>query len=222
MRYVRNLILLLICFISYQGFSQNSIEEGTYLSEDKLTVITILAKNEVSYIEYNQHSPYSDSLKNLPKNQFCGTKFYEILTSGFGKYSIKNSSLNIKFETNVKSLDSSNIKTLSGYKERDSIVLKFRINSYPENNLENSVYGVHINSDKNRINLNTNFENQVELKLPKSKTEINFLINDHYELKVKPEKSLVIDLNFNLYKTMITESLKDKVVDFSSFKKVSR
>tara|TARA_R100000655_G_scaffold106517_1_gene155931 strand:+ start:499 stop:1146 length:648 start_codon:yes stop_codon:yes gene_type:complete len=215
-------MLLLIFLISFQGFSQNSIEDGTYLSEDKLTVITILAKNEISYIEYNQHSPYSDNLQKLPKNQFCGTKFYEIMTSGFGEYSLNNGSLKINFETNVKSLDSSNITTLSGYKDRDSIMLKFRINNYPENNLENSVYGVDISSDNNKINLNTNFENEVELKFPKSKTEINFLINDHYALKVKPENSLVIDLNFNLYKTMITENLKDKVVDFSYFKKVSR
>ena len=212
----------MICFISYQGFSQDKIEEGIYLSEDKLTVITILPKNEISYMEYNYFSPYSDSLKELQKNQFCGTMLYEVLKSGYGNYSSNNNNLKITFKAGLKSLDSSSVTTLYTIQKRDSIVLKFRMNSYPENDQENFVYDVHIRSDDNTININTSFENQVELKLPKNNNEITFWINDYYKLKVKPENNLAINLNFNLYKTMLTENLKDKIVDFSSFSKVLR
>ncbi|RKS42553.1 hypothetical protein BC962_3220 [Gillisia mitskevichiae] len=217
MKSVRLIILVLINFVfSLQIFSQNKIELGTYLSEDKLTVINILPKNEVSYSRYNDISPFSENSTFYPKNQFCGTRLYEILESGFGKYNLKNNNLSIEFDQNVKFLDSVNIQTSVKTSKNEQIEFKFRIHSYPESEDENLINGVQINSSDNQVQLNSGLENEITLNLVKGNDDETYIIDDSYELTLNTDKSLIVDLYFNLYKKIITGKLKSKDIEMST------
>lgn len=118
---MKKIIFILFSLLSINHIvAQHKIEKGKYISEDRLTYITILDENKFSYIEYYKWSPYTieeDRKKGKMKNEVCGVVGYVANRQGEGIYKIENNQLKLEF-TNEKEIKS-NVDKEKSYKYFD-------------------------------------------------------------------------------------------------------
>lgn len=92
-------ILFTLTSINYV-IAQQKIENGQYISENKLTYITILDENKFSYIEYYKWSPYTieeERKEGKRKDEICGVVGYVANRTGKGIYQIEDNQLKLEF-----------------------------------------------------------------------------------------------------------------------------
>ncbi|WP_040282871.1 hypothetical protein [Psychroserpens damuponensis] len=103
--------LLLSCSV----FSQEKLEQGRYISSDKLKYITIKNDYQFEYNAYKGYSPYTIKKENKP-NGMCGTIGYWGDGRGKGTYSIVDEELILKFDIDYSTIATKkiDIKLLKG------------------------------------------------------------------------------------------------------------
>lgn len=172
-------VFLLNCLAIY---SQNKLEPGVYLSEDKLQYITILNDTDFGYKTFNGTSPYLHK-KEKKNNSFCGSVLFEIDKRGFGKYKLsENKELQLAFKNNEKPLDSINIKKIARGPNIDSTSVIFVIKTYSYKEIENQLYGVNIKLNDGSIEFDTGFETTKSIKIAKHQFPLTFIINGYKEV----------------------------------------
>ena len=200
-------------------YCQNKVDFGTYLSEDKLSYITLLENNKFGYTSYHSESPYTYSLKER-KQTFCGTYMFSINEKGHGKYKLKNNNLKLIFDTKTNPLDSITLKKKSARIKPDSILVNFIVKTYAVKEIENQVLGVSIKSEDNKIELNTSFENNVVLNLDVNKLPITFIINSKNKVTLKDNLDHIVNLYFNEFKLLNTKKNENKEIEFDKLMKL--
>jgi hypothetical protein len=98
--------IFLFLIISSSIYSQEKIEEGKYITSDKLKQIIIEDKFRFNYQAYKGYSPYTIKNKREKENKskMCGTVAYINDGKGSGKYSIKNGKLILKFDLDISNI----------------------------------------------------------------------------------------------------------------------
>ena len=105
--------IFLFLIISSSIYSQEKIEEGKYITSDKLKQIIIEDKFRFNYQAYKGYSPYTIKKKREKENKskMCGTVAYISDGKGSGKYSIKNGKLILKFDIDISNIFEKKINT---------------------------------------------------------------------------------------------------------------
>ncbi|MDO1500511.1 hypothetical protein Q2T40_10260 [Winogradskyella maritima] len=109
---MRLIILLSFIILSFSINCQEKLENGIYLSSDKLKYITIKDHFQFKYTAYKGYSPYT--IKEKRKNEtkrMCGTIGYILEENGKGTYSIKNGEIVLKFEIDYSTIATKKIDT---------------------------------------------------------------------------------------------------------------
>jgi len=102
-------LLILSCSV----YSQEKLENGRYITPDKLKYITIKDDFQFEYQAYKGYSPYTiqEKRKRENKPQMCGTVGYIGDGKGNGVYSILDGNLLLKFEIQLSSILTKKIDT---------------------------------------------------------------------------------------------------------------
>lgn len=206
-------------FIFKNAYCQESIELGKYITKNKLGYLTLLDNNEFGYISFQGESPYTYSLKEKKQN-FCDAQMYSINEKGFGKYQLRYNNLKLIFDEKPNPLDSITVKKISARVKPDSILVNFIVKTYAIKEVENQVLGVSINSEDNKIQLNTSFENNVVLNLDANKLPITFVINSKNKVTINENVDHLVYLYFNEFKLFITKKIENKEIEFDKLLKL--
>ncbi len=106
---MKKITFILFTLISINAVvAQQKIESGKYITEDKLTYITILDENRFSYMEYYKKSPYTieqERKRDKTETNVCGVVGYISNGKGEGIYQVENNQLKLKFTSFEKGIN---------------------------------------------------------------------------------------------------------------------
>ncbi|WP_055444267.1 hypothetical protein [Lacinutrix himadriensis] len=211
------LMILVIFYSSIHFYSQEKIELGTYLTENKLGYVTLLKNKKFGFVSYHVSSPYTTmeerKIKKIKK--VLDGPSYIINEHGSGIYSFKNNKLKLEFIKPNHPIDSISIKETKTEYKSDSIEVKIIFKSYIAKKYDEDVgYINDIKSNNGRINYNTMFDNFAHFKISKNELPFNLTINENFPLTIRKKTSQEIELFINQFKKITTENLVDKIFEF--------
>jgi len=216
------LLKVSIFFLSFNLYSQEKIELGTYWTDDQLGSITLLENNQFGYTSFHGISPYMTRLKRKKeilengkvKKELCGTMFYSINEQGSGTYSIVDNKLKLNFIKPTHPIDSISFRKTKRKSKSVSIKIIIKSYLYDDPIFDSIGIGTSIKSKDGSIDLNTHFESYIDFEIDKKQLPMEIVINDNYSFIIKKKYSQEIKLFYNDFKMSMTEGIENKVFDF--------
>ncbi len=184
----KNRILFYLVLFQFFSYAQNSLNTGTYITNDKLAYITIYPNNTFGYVSFIDTSPYLESKKKKSYR-----KGFLIKEQGAGIYNNDKKDIELKFTEEKTPIDS--LKIENNPNTSDSITITI-IPTYNTNMLGKS----ELTITNEELNLDLWTTEKISFKVLKEKIPLKINTGFQTELIINEKNDYYIIMYINSFR----------------------